>query len=224
MSTKINNGSLNIVKPLKRIVFITTLLSGFFCHAKTIERLTSDKAAEDIKNTIPQKTTFEHGVNSHSIGIGIGQTFLTNDFDDNGQSQITPDLYYNYSASHSFDLLINLHYSAHKKNDKKVSLLGVAPALKAKLFSFDNFAPVVFGGFGFYQPTVRRIVQSKLKDSESKTVFGYHFGGGAELRLNKNFATGVLFHFHNPFDVKQDTDPEVEGSYYKLMLTGFYTF
>ncbi|MDH5581284.1 MAG: porin family protein [Bdellovibrionales bacterium] len=224
MSTKIDNGSLNISKPLKRAIVLMALVSGFFCHAKTIEKLTSGKTAKDIKDSIPQKTTFEHGINSHSIGIGIGQTFLTNDFDDNGDSRITPDLYYNYSASHSFDLLINFHYSTHKKSNKEVGLLGIAPALKAKLFSFDNFAPVVFGGFGFYQPTVKRIIQGSLKESEKKTVFGYHFGGGAELRLNKHFATGVLFHFHNPFDVKQDMDPEVEGSYYKLMLTGFYTF
>ncbi len=203
---------------------MTGLLGGFFSYGKTIEQLTSGKNAKKIKDSIPQKTTFDDGVNAHSIGLGIGQTFLTNDFDDNGNSEITPDLYYNYSASHSFDLFINFHYSKHEKGDKEVRLMGLAPALKAKLFSFDNFAPIAFGGFGFYQPVVKRIIQGQIKQSESKTVFGYHFGGGAELKLNEHFATGVLFHFHNPFDVKQDVDPEVEGSYYKLMLTGFYTF
>ena len=29
---------------------------------------------------------------------------------------------------------------------------------------------------------------------------------------------------HNPFDIKQENGPEVEGSYSKIMITSMYTF
>lgn len=222
MNTKKLLSLKNISRPLIGFVLFTSLINGLFAKS-SIEQLTSKNTAKKVKDDIPQKTTFDDGIHKHSFGLGLGQTFPMGEFKTNGDSEITPDLYYNYSASHSFDLLLNFHSNKLEKGNKESELLGLALGIKAKIFNFDNFAPVGFGGFGFYRPTVKRDIQGVIKESEDKTVFGYHFGGGAELRLNNHVSTGILFHYHNPFDAKQDTDPEVEGSYYKLMLTLFYT-
>ncbi|EQC44412.1 hypothetical protein [Bacteriovorax sp. DB6_IX] len=88
----------------------------------------------------------------HSLGVGIGQTFLQGDFKDHGEDKITADLFYNYSASHSFDFLANFHYSTHEYRKKKVTATGLALGIKAKMFNFDNFSPFATGGLGFYSP------------------------------------------------------------------------
>ena len=154
----------------------------------------------------------------------MGQTFLTGDFGENGEDSITVDLYYKYKASYSFDLIVNGHYSSHELADKKSELVSLNAGIKAKLYNFDAFNPYVLGGLGFYLPTVTRVVENDLKNSESKLSFGTHIGIGGELELNEKFSVGVLAHYHNPFDVKQGDDPEVEGSYYKLLFTTLYSF
>ncbi len=152
----------------------------------------------------------------HSIGIGVGQTFLFDDFEDNGDDSITADLFYNYSASHSFDLAVNAHYSRHEQNTKSTTLFGTAVGMKAKLYQVDSFVPVALAGLGFYMP--------RTTTSEKKLVFGYHLGGGAELKLNNKFTLGLLLHYHDPFDVKKSPNPKVEGSYCKLLITTLYSF
>ncbi len=158
---------------------------------------------------------------AHSVGIGLGQTFLTGKFNDYGDNRVSlPDLFYSYAASYSFDFLFNTHYTIHKAPNREAKMLGFAPAIKAKLFQFDAFAPFALGGLGFYAPQW----SDNGNESKRKLVFGFNLGFGADLKLNEHFGLGVLFHYHNPFDVKQDTGPKLEGSYAKLLLTGMYTF
>lgn len=207
-----------------------------YAQNKKIERITSPDTAYQTAQQLEQQENAENNsvkptpygaasdLNRHSVGLGIGQTFLNGGFHDNAESSITPDLYYNYSASYSFDLLVNFHYSKQEKGQTSVRTLGLAPGIKAKFYQFDNFAPFALGGLGFYNPTEERVVNGQLRESDGKWVFGYHFGGGVELKLNPHFTVGAMFHFHNPFDVKQDVGGDVEGSYQKLMLTTFYTF
>ena len=102
----------------------------------------------------------------------------------------------------------------------KVVLQGASVGIKGKLFQYDAFHPFLLGGFGFYGPRVT----SGSVASKSKVVFGTHFGAGGELRLNRKFTLGLLAHYHNPFDVRQEFGPEAEGSYLKLLITTFYRF
>lgn len=188
-----------------------------------IQNLTSNKKAEAVQSS-PAASQIPQSLRKHSLGIGVGQTFLAGDFSDHGEDKITWDLLYNYSASHSFDLLTGFHYSKHEFRDSYAKQLGLTLGIKAKLFQFDAFSPYGVGGFGFYSPKVRRELNGVMVESESKIAFGYHLGIGGELRLNDRFTVGVLAQYHNPFDVKQDAGPEVEGRYYKLLITTFYTF
>ena len=160
----------------------------------------------------------------HSFGVGLGQTFLHGDFSKNGQNSITVDAYYEYKASYSFDLLINGHFSGHSLGEKESTITGIAAGIKGKVMNFDAFTPYFVGGLGFYLPSVTRIIEDAIIESKSKLTFGTHFGLGADLDLNEKYTIGLLAHVHNPFDVDQELEPEVEGFYYKVLFTLFYKF
>ena len=159
-------------------------------------------------------------VNKHGIGVGLGQTFLLGSLQSKGDSQITGEIFYSYTASYSFDLLVNLHSSHHSYQGKDVWLKGLAFSIKARSYEFDAFSPYVIGGLGFYEP---RIAKDGVQ-SEKKTTFGFNAGGGVDLRLNRRVVIGILGQYHNPFDVKQDETEDVKGSYFKLLLTSMYLF
>lgn len=203
------------------------LITGIFysVQAASIKDLTSKKSSDKVENEVSKiVSSTNNSENPHAIGIGLGQTFLMGDFADIGDDKIAPDLYYNYVASHSFDFLANFHWSSHKLGKEKVNLMGLAFNIKAKLFNFDNFSPFVTGGLGFYSPKLRRQLADEIKDSERKTSFGYNFGAGVDLDLNNRVRIGLIALIHNPFDVIQDKQPDVEGAYSKLQLTAFYKF
>lgn len=163
-------------------------------------------------------------VQKHGVGIGIGQTILMGNFDDYGDSSITLDALYTYSASYSFDLVANLQYSRHKYAGQKVILPALTSSIKAKAFQFDAFAPYVLGGLGFYRPKAFRSINGVIVESDSKWTFGINFGAGVDLKLNEKFTFGILMQYHRPFNVKQENAPKVQGSYTKLLLTTIYHF
>ena len=163
-------------------------------------------------------------IKTHSLGIGVGQTFLIGDFNDHGEDEITFDLFYTYSASYSFDFFVNLHYSTHEMRNQEISIPGLAFAVKAKAFQFDQFTPYILGGLGFYRPKATRLQNNMLQETKSKFTFGTNLGAGFDLRLNEKVSFGLLFHYHNPFDIDQDVGEALEGSYSKLMILSSYTF
>jgi hypothetical protein len=190
-----------------------------------IQHMTSEKSARKVNNEIPEASERIPGkIHKHSLGIGVGQTFLRSDLSDNGNDKITPELYYNYSASYSFDFLANLHYSEHSYLNRKATIRGLALAIKGKGFQLDAFSPYVFGGFGFYLPSVRRMQEGTLSDTRTQLVFGVNAGVGVELRLNDEATIGVMAHYHDPFDVRQETGAKLEASYMKLLMVAMYTF
>ncbi|MBF0359618.1 MAG: hypothetical protein HQK49_01310 [Oligoflexia bacterium] len=166
----------------------------------------------------------EAGVHLHSVGAGLGETFLAGDFANHGEDKITLDLLYSYSASHSFDFLADIHRSTHEYKGEQTIVQGIAFGIKGKFYQFDSFSPFAVGGFGFYRPIVTRRVNNVLTESEGKTAFGIHVGAGIDLRLNKYVIIGMLIQYHDPFNIKQDIGPEVTGHYFKVMMTGMYSF
>lgn len=220
--------NLKILNSMKIMVPVVLLITGTSLFAKdTIQQLTSKEKAEKVKDevkTVATEQRIPSGVRKHSVGIGIGQTFVAGDFQDTGEDQITWDLLYNYSASYSFDLLIDFHHSKHNFNNQYTQLTSLNLGIKSKLYQIDAFSPFAVGGFGFYAPRVKREVNGQLLESDIKVAFGYHLGVGGDLRLNENVTIGLLGQYHNPFDVKQEVGPEVEGRYYKLLITAFYSF
>lgn len=220
-------------KILKIVLITPVLMAGVFVsEAKAqikpnIGALTSEKTAEKVHNQIPEPSTEEripNEINKHSIGIGLGQTFLRSDFHDHGTDKITPDIYYNYSASYSFDFMANMHWSKHKYMNRDVTIKGLALSIKGKGFQFDAFSPFALGGFGFYLPEATRILNGTRTKTREQLVFGMNLGAGVELRLNSQATIGVIAHYHDPFDVRQEVGSDLEGSYMKLLILALYTF
>jgi hypothetical protein len=225
-----------LIKFFKNVLFVTpVLLAGVsFSGAAlseenqvkpNIHQLTNEKSAKKVSNDILEASERIPGqVHKHSIGLGIGQTFLRSDLAQNGNDKITPDIYYNYSASYSFDFVANLHYSEHSFVGRTATIKGLALAIKGKGFQLDAFSPFALGGFGFYLPQVKRMQNGVLTDTRTQLVFGVNVGVGGELRLNDEATVGVIAHYHDPFDVRQDTGEKLEGSYMKLLIIASYTF
>ena len=222
-------------KILKIVLITPVFMAGVFVfNAQAQEKqmkpnmkaLTSDQTAQRVNDSIPTdgEQRIPGSIRKHSVGLGLGQTFLRSDFHDQGTDKITPDLYYNYSASYSFDFMANLHWSKHTYLNQDVTIKGLALAIKAKVWQFDAFSPFFLGGFGFYMPQARRMENGARKETREQLVFGMNLGGGVELRLNDEFSVGVIAHYHDPFDVRQENAPDLEGSYMKLLIMGMYTF
>jgi len=201
-------------------IFSITTLSAQESDLDTIKA----KSQPQVEQASSPDSQIVSSIKTHSLGVGIGQTFLLGDFSDIGEDSITLDLFYSYAASYSFDFLLNFHYSTHDSKDQEVTLPGLAFAIKAKVFQFDQFTPYVLGGLGFYRPEAKRKQGSIIQETKTKLEFGTNLGAGFDLRLNERVSFGLLFHYHNPFDVKQDVGDPLEGSYTKLMITSTYTF
>lgn len=220
-------------KILNTFVITPVLVAGVFvsnAQAQTkpnIGELTSEKSAQKV-STQTQSISDDRipmGVNKHHFGIGFGQTFLYGDLRDNGISKITPpDLYYNYSASYSFDFMANLHYSKHKYKQNSSEIMGLALAIKAKVFQFDAFSPFFLGGLGFYMPSTKYQTDQGKVSTDHRLVLGLNLGAGAELRLNDQVNIGVIAHYHDPFDVRQEDRKDLGGSYMKLLILAMYSF
>ena len=212
---------LNTLIKNKKYPLAIFLMASFICapsfSKNKIEQMTTGDKTQDLP--VPEKK-MNDGINIHSVGIGIGQAYMTGDFSDNGNDDLSWDILYNYSASHSFDLLVDLHSNSYTRDYQEVSLFGLAASLKGKFFHFDSFIPYVLGGMGIYAPKIT----TSSYETERKVTFGLNAGAGLDLNLNRHFKVGGLFQWHNPFDVQPTNGPEISGSYFKLLFTTFYSF
>lgn len=214
---------LRLVKTFLNIGTLAVLLgSSYSLHATTVKALTSKKSAKKVAQELPS-ASFGTGLKKHSFGIGVGQMFLRGGFADHGNNKMSVDLYYNYGVSYTFDLLTNIHYNKSDKLGNSVVLQGLTTAIKFKLYQIDEFSPFIFAGLGIYYPEEKRYVDGTLQDAKSQATMGWNLGVGADLRLNDKFMIGMLFHYHDPFDVEQDIGPNIRGAYSKLLVTLLYT-
>lgn len=200
--------TLSLGRPLSLILLLSSL--SFFCYGEDKQSVSSEAVTGAA----------EREVNKHSIGLGVGETFPFGRFESFGDSKITGDFFYTYSASYSFDLVLNAHSSSHQFKDKAVWLRGYTMSIKGRPYEFDNFSPFYLAGLGFYSPQI----EDDKEKSRSKTTFGFNVGTGVDLRLNRSMTVGILGHLHKPFDIRQEEMATVSGSYFKLLITTSYTF
>jgi opacity protein-like surface antigen len=195
--------------------YITKLMvvmaMSFFILSNTFADDSAEKKVE---------TASVREIHKHAVGFGLGQTFLLGNLEKRGDNKITADLLYSYTASYSFDLLVNMHSSHHSYKDKDVYLRGYTMSVKGRYYEFDAFSPFLLGGLGFYLPTI----VNDGKHSDEKYTFGFNAGGGIDLRLNEMIIVGLLAQYHKPFEVKQDDMENIRGSYFKLLMTLMYLF
>lgn len=209
-----------MVKHISKLMVLVAM-SFYVYSPKTQAESIKDKAKAEAKEVAAKAIrSAEREIHKHAIGIGLGQTFLMGQFENYGDNKITADFLYSYTASYSFDLLINAHFSHHEFKNKEVWLRGYSMSIKARSYEFDAFSPYLLGGLGFYMPQIG----NNDTQSEAKYTFGINVGAGADLRLNHKMVAGIMAQFHKPFEVKQEDTADVTGSYFKLLLTAMYLF
>lgn len=187
------------------------------------EKVKSEEASVEESETSSNIGVAPRSLQKHGIGLGIGETFLMGDYGQAGQDKITTDLFYTYTASYSFDVLVNAHYSEHRDNDERMKVRGLNGSVKSRLYEFDNFSPYILGGLGFYAPQAKR-KDEHYKWSDSKLTFGVNMGAGLDLRVNPQYTFGVMGQLHWPFNVQQEDQSKLTGYYFKLLITGMYFF
>jgi hypothetical protein len=205
-----------------RFIFFVTLLFSFSLFSQTTPPATE---TPETKETQAPTTENPPAFFKHGLGLGIGQTLLFQDFADHGDDELAFDLFYQYRASYTFDFLANFHTNTYKKDDnQKTDITAFTLNIKGRLFDFDAFAPFLSGGLGMYWARVTRYRGAVLQQSEKESVLGLNFGLGADLQLNEHFSFGFAAFYHQPFNVKQDTQESINGSYMRLMATAFIHF
>jgi opacity protein-like surface antigen len=207
----------NIISKLMVLAAMSFYVYSPNIFAKSLKDEAKEQAQEVASKAI---RSAEREIHKHAIGIGLGQTFLLGQFEKYGDNKITADLMYSYTASYSFDLLLNAHFSHHNYKEKDVWLRGYSMSIKARSYEFDAFSPFLLGGLGFYMPQIG----ANDTQSEAKYTFGFNLGVGADLRLNHKMIAGLIAQYHKPFEVKQDETADITGSYFKLLLTAMYLF
>jgi hypothetical protein len=212
---------------LEKIPASKIFLGAFFILNSSLSfaaKTSENKNKENTQEAVVETKSTSSKPSKHSLGIGLGQTFLMGELNQLGDDKITGELFYSYRASYSFDFVTNFHYTSHSLNNKETELASINMGIKSKVFDFDNFSPYVLGGLGFYRPKVKRYVNGALVESDPKYVLGVNLGFGVELRLNNRVSMGILGHFHKPFNSEQDNQPAVKGTYSKLLIMAMYTF
>lgn len=193
--------------------------------AQTAPADTANVADNNNKEVVVDEKNASPAFFQHGLGLGLGQTLLLGDFADHGDDELALDLFYQYRASYTFDFLANFHTNTYKKDDnQKTDLTGFTLNIKGRLFDFDAFAPYLSGGLGMYWPRVTRYNGTVLTQSEKHAVLGVNLGLGADLQLNEHFSFGFATFYHHPFNVKQETQESINGSYMRLMATVFIHF
>lgn len=214
------------MKNIKNFLITMTLSPLLSLAQVTIPAKTeSNNKAEEKPAATLENNSSTPAFLTHAIGLGLGQTLLFGDFADHGDDALAFDLFYQYRASYTFDFLANFHTHTYKQDDnQKTDLTGFTLNIKGRVFDFDAFAPYLTGGLGMYWPRVTRIQGASLVESEKQAVLGLNAGAGADLQLNEHFSFGFAAFYHQPFNVKQDTQAGVNGSYLRLMATIFVHF
>ena len=207
--------------PLWTLVVLSTFTTFAFPSDKAKKGLITK--IEKSHDREPHFVRIPGRIHTHSLVLGIGQSFLYGKLGKYGADSITLDALYTFSASYSFSFFVNSHYSVHKKDrDKeKTKLQGLAPGIKAHLWQFDSLSPYTLGGLGFY---ATRTTDGEGKRSGKGILLGLHAGVGIDLVLNRNIVTGILLHVHNPFSSETRSHKESEGYYGKMMLNIGYIF
>ena len=138
----------NIVFKLMVLVTMSFFISNAAFSDDSVKKVVEKAKAEVKQPTAPAMRE----INKHGLGLGLGQTFLFGNFEKRGDNKITADILYSYTASYTFDLLVNAHFSTHEYKDRAVFLRGTAISIKGRSYEFDSFSPFLLGGLGFYMP------------------------------------------------------------------------
>ena len=208
---------------IKLTIFICIFaISTNIFAGPSIKKLTSNKTANDAYSTSSKEEFFKDLYNNktkkHWLGLGIGQTHLIGNTYKKVDNELGFNGQYLYSASRSFDVYVNFHYSKHTRENQWVKLPGLTIGIKGRVYTLDSLSTFLLTGLGYYWPSVNREVNGTLMESETKAVLGVNIGTGLGLKLNAKSSISFVGHFHHPFKIKQEIGRDIRGSFFNLFM------
>lgn len=177
------------------------------------------QTTKKYRPTQPSASAFQPG--SNNLALEMGQTFLMGSNLGKYENALGYQAHYTYGVSEMFAFDSSFGFSNHSNGELgMVSLLG---GVRMNLASYDRIIPYLNAGLGFYRPSI----EISPNNSVSDTLFGMHFGGGANLLITKQTFFGAELNYHNIFSSTKDTSlgpVSMGGAYLNFMLQAGYTF
>jgi opacity protein-like surface antigen len=150
---------------------------------------------------------------AQGFGIGARMAWVTSDSDsdvDTGSVRFTGgQIRLGLSQRMGVEVSLDRHTESFELLNQKVKETPIQASLLLKLAA-GSFQPYLLGGPGWYKRSVSPI-EGPADDLEvSTTEFGWHAGGGVELRPGKHF--GIHGDYRYTFlDFNSDDDEEIGG-------------
>lgn len=117
------------------------------------------------------------------------------------------------------ELSIDRHSESFELLNQKVKETPIQASLLLKLAG-GGFQPYLLGGPGWYKRSVSPIEGPADDLDVSTTEFGWHAGGGVEVRAGRHF--GIHADYRYTFlDFNDDDDEEIGGGFVGRLLPGF---
>ena len=159
---------------------------------------------------------------AQGFGIGARMAWVTNDSDsdvDTDSVRFTGgQIRLGLSQRMGVEVSLDRHTETFELLNQKVKETPIQASLLLKLAA-GSVQPYLLGGPGWYKRSIEPI-EGPAEDLElSTTEFGWHAGGGLEIRAGKHF--GIHGDYRYTFlDFSDDGDEEIGGGFIGQLLPG----
>jgi opacity protein-like surface antigen len=158
---------------------------------------------------------------AQGFGVGARMAWIRSDVDIDTDSVrfIGGQIRMGLSQRMGVELSIDRHSESFELLNQKVKETPIQASLLLKLAG-GGFQPYLLGGPGWYKRSVSPIEGPAADLDVSTTEFGWHAGGGVEVRAGRHF--GIHADYRYTFlDFNDDDDEEIGGGFVGRLLPGF---
>jgi opacity protein-like surface antigen len=155
------------------------------------------------------------------FGVGARMAWIRSDVDIDTDSVrfIGGQIRMGLSQRMGVELSIDRHSESFELLNQKVKETPIQASLLLKLAG-GGFQPYLLGGPGWYKRSVSPIEGPADDLDVSTTEFGWHAGGGVEVRAGRHF--GIHADYRYTFlDFNDEDDEEIGGGFVGRLLPGY---
>ena len=160
-------------------------------------------------------------VAAQGFGVGARMAWIRSDVDIDQDSVrfIGGQIRLGLSQRMGVELSMDRHSESFELLNQKVKETPIQASLLLKLAG-GGFQPYLLGGPGWYKRSVSPIEGPADDLDVSTTEFGWHAGGGVEVRAGRHF--GIHADYRYTFlDFNDDDDEEIGGGFVGRLLPGY---
>jgi opacity protein-like surface antigen len=158
---------------------------------------------------------------AQGFGVGARMAWIRSDVDIDTDSVrfIGGQIRMGLSQRMGVELSIDRHSESFELLNQKVKETPIQASLLLKLAG-GGFQPYLLGGPGWYKRSVSPIEGPADDLDVSTTEFGWHAGGGVEVRAGRHF--GIHADYRYTFlDFNDEDDEEIGGGFVGRLLPGY---